>query len=345
MLFEEVARAGKRIKPGETTFEFLQRSERPGAAERCSWIETWFSQIPDKAKKPFKARLQSKDSDNFHSALFELQVHTMLSRLGCQVKIEPKFPGTNYRPDFCAYSDRAKFCIEATMCGFGQGYFSASPNEDDAVEKIRRNIRSPHSDIFLYAQGSLRTTLGTNRVVRPFKTLLDQYTADEVVELNARLGTANAPSISIAEGNWSLTGSLRPQMAPHRGGLIIGPSRSGMADGWTYILNSLSRKADKWKNVDLRGWPFLIAVNVCHSEFDWYEPDIRRALFSDREPVTGFHDELSFLSGVIVFENVVLGNEIGARVKLYQNGESKVPECLTFLLEEQRLGSLLGIEF
>lgn len=56
-----------------------------------------------------------------------------------------------------------------------------------------------------------------------------------------------------------------------------------------------------------------------------------------------FLEYLSCVNGVLVFYQATLGNERGTPVRLYQNGQKNIPECLQFLLQEQRLGDLLGI--
>ena len=344
MLFEELTEFPTTLRSGATPFEILERSNRPHIIQRRNWIEEWFSELPREKQHNFESRLRANREENFRSALFEMQVYNMLRRLNCRVDIEPTIRGTRNRLDFHAIENRDEFYIEATICGLGQGAFATNPNEEDVVEKLKRLFESAHSDVSIFSRGTLRRTLSTSRVVRPFEQLLDQNTEARVSELYAAGGISRTPSTSISEGDWSLEGRLRPHVAPHLGGHIIGPSRAGPADGWTYISGALYKKARKWRQIDLGDLPLIIAVNVCHSEFDWFEPDIRSALFSDPESAQSFHGRLSGLSGALLFEGVGVGNEIGARVKLYANGESYIPECLHFLLDVQRLEELLGLE-
>ena len=117
-------------------------------------------------------------------------------------------------------------------------------------------------------------------------------------------------------------------------------------DGKRHLVGSLRSKAKRWKDAEFRGMPFLVAVNAASSEFSW--DDIPQTLF-DIDPArdiknTGtFCESLTCLNGVIVFDNAVLGKEIGARVQLFQNGAAPIPTCLQFLLGERRMGDLLGI--
>ena len=88
----------------------------------------------------------------------------------------------------------------------------------------------------------------------------------------------------------------------------------------------------------------MIAINVCHS--DSFSDDPERAIFGLGRPSGeegNFREDLSCVDGVLVFYNATLGNERSALVRLYKNGDRNIPECLECLLQEQRLGDLLGL--
>lgn len=313
MLFEDdFERTGGAITPYESTFEYLQRSNRPECIQRCQWINEWFDELPSNVRSTFDSRIKAKEIKTFNGALFELQVHRMLRKLNCSTEIERNFPATENKIDFFARKEDQILYIEATVCGFGQGFLAENSNEYDAVEKIRKNLKSPHSDVWLETKGELRTTLGKKRVVKPIRGLLTRYSPDQVRHIHSRLGLQGAPFTEIIEGDWVLKASLEPPRVPSSGGQTWGPSRTGAVDGSTPLLESPSTKARKWKNSDFKGTPFLIAVNACHSEFDWYEGDdvnIRRALFANpdaAEQPQEFTENLSCVNGVIVFGNAVL---------------------------------------
>ena len=343
------------IKPSESTFEFLQRLNRSSSIQRCQWINEWFAELPANAKPTFESRLKAYGPGVFESALFEMQLHSILRRLNFLVEIEGEFVGTRQKIDFLARSvdrENQSVYVEATVCGFGQGNLSGNSNEDDVVEKIKRNIQFPHSDIWLEAEGPLLKTLGAKRVVEPFRKLLESYTPGKVWQIYSRWGRYQSwrfPSTEISEGAWILKGTLKPPLNRSSRGQIWGPSRGGAVDGSIPLSNALRKKAEEWKRLDFRGTPFLIAVNACHTEFFWSTgdtSDIRRALFKDLDAVKqseNFHASLSCVSGVMMFNHAVLGNEMSAKVQLFQNGNVNIPDRLHFLFAEQKLGDLLGI--
>lgn len=345
-LFEDVEQSGGKIKPRETTFDWLQRCNRQDVLTRRQWIEGWFGELPCSKQDGIKSRLK-KDFNQFQEALFEMQVHSILRRMGYSVEIEPDFPGTNNKIDFLAKDVRTDepFYIEATVSGLGKSYLDESPNEHDVVEKVRQAFPAPPVNIHLVRKkGTLRKTLGANQVVQPIRELLKAHAVADIEKAYHLYGFAGCPSTKINEGDWRLEVQLTPLVSSK--GYVLGLERSGGMDGKQHLADSLYRKAKHWKDADFRGMPFLVAVNTASSEFSWN--DIPQTLF-DIDPAkdiksTGtFRESLTCFNGVIVFDKAVLGNEIGVRVQLFRNGDAPIPACLQFLLDEQKMGDLLGI--
>lgn len=349
LLFRPVTQCEGPASTGESAFEFLQRGGREETIEIRQWIEEWFREYPCGRKEDVKRRLQSKNYKEFLGALFELQVHRILLRLDCSIEVEPDFLGIDDGTvDFCVINNGQKFYIEATVCGIGKGILQSNSNEQDAIQKIRATLTHPHSDIWLDAQGELHKTLGTERVVKPFRDLLDRYTADEIRKIYYMCGQARAVrtlSTEIKEGDWVLKGWLEPTAPPHVKGQIHGPARGGAVDVSEPLAKALSKKTKDWKKKQLENEMFLIAVNICHSDFFW--GDEKEAIFGHRESNerhVEFTKPLSRVNGIIVFDHAVLGAERNSRVRIYQNGNKCIPDCLKFLLQEKKSGDLLGID-
>ena len=373
MLFQEnTPRTEGPAKRGESGFSYLQRSSRPEAIRICQWANKWFDALPIDKKSLFESKLKATKAETFIGQWFELLVYRMLRNLGLCVDIEPDLHGTRNKIDFLAYPPGRKercFYLEATVSGFEQGNLRLSKNELDAAGKIKQRIRTPHSDLWLEADGALDQSLNARCfaecVIKPFRELLDQTSREEILRIASSGQHWNLPcrKIEVPSNDnrrkkssdnppkkWGLKGQLRPPHHPSGMGQVIGPSRGGACDASTSLCTSLKEKADKWKRFDFKGAPFLVAVDACNSEFFWGENDtmdIRRALFGDssNEGHSGdFRRSLRCISGVVLFNHAVLRNEIGSEVRLFRNGSATIPEPLHFLLEEQRLGRLLGIE-
>ena len=236
------------------------------------------------------------------------------------------------------------------MCGLFQGELNSSANEEDAVDKIREGLTELHSDLWLRAEGELRRTLGKRRLLQPFRNLLKTHSPEEVRALHSRLGRYEAEyylSETIAEGDWKLTGRLDPPRASNGQGQVWGPVRAGAVGAQEPLTLALNKKAQDWRRLNLKDECFLIAVNVCSTDFAWDLDEIRAVHEPGAEDRAGagtrpFKSYLSRVAGVMVFGNPTLGMEPAAPVQLHQNPKRRLPECLQSLLAEQKLGDLLG---
>ena len=276
-------------------------------------------------------------------AYFELQVYSVLRLLGCDVEVHPSFAGTHGKVDFGVTHGEDRFYVEATVCGIGQGTLRSNANEEDAVRKIRQSILCPHSDVWLQSEGELITTLGKRRLVGPVQELLASYSPDAVLDL-ANMHMWRRPQTSIQEGNWILNVFLRPIASSNGKGQVRGPCRGGTIDGASPIVKVLKNKAKDWADKKCDDATFVIAANVCHSE---YSPgDELRAIYGHSDPNIGqdkFSQSLSRVAGVLVIANVTLGQERSAMVRLYENTDKGAPECLQFLQHEKSFGGLIGL--
>ena len=346
MLFKPVEQRHGLQTARETTFEFLQRGGRKEAVEIRQWIESWFQAIPDNRRKALEGRLKSERFDQYLGAIFELEIHEILRRLGCIIEIEPEL-SSGGTVDFHVIDKAQEFYIEATVCGIGQGALHSNENEQDAVEKLRKHLKKPlHSNLWLSAKGELKRSLG-KEVVKPFQNLLDKHSPEEVQNIHRQYGPQLGSwllSTEFSKDDWVIKGSLSPAVDSSGIGQVWGASRGGCIDGIESIITALKKKVKNWKEGKIKGRAFLIAINVCHS--DSFSDDPKQAIFGpgrlgDEEG--NFESYLSCVDGVIVFYKATLGNERCAPVRLYKNGNRDIPECLRFLLQEQRLGDLLGI--
>ena len=215
LLFDEVERRPGAIESRETTFQWLERCGDDDVELRRRWIESWFAELPDHVRPQFKARLTTRELPDFMGALFEMQLHSLLLLLGCSVEVEPPIPGTENRIDFLARHGDRQFYLEAAVCGLGKSELRSNDAEDDAVRKIRKHLPPLHSHLWLEATGELNRMLPRERVIAPFRDLLEKNTLEEVRRRHAEGGLANAPCAQLPEGNWILNPD--PALADSRG--------------------------------------------------------------------------------------------------------------------------------
>lgn len=342
-LFKAVRQSQGATVNGETTFEFLERGGRTEAIEIRQWIENWFREYPEDHGKELSSRLQSKKFHKFMSAYFELQVFSVLRRLGCDVEIHPEFAETSGTVDFGVAHGEDSFYLEATVCGLEQGILRSNANEEDAIRKIRDAIPCPHSDVWIDAEGELLKMLGKRRLVDPVQDLLESCSPDAMLSFD-EAHSWQRPRTVIQEGNWRLDISLVRPIASDGRGRIHGPGRCGSVDGAPPIAESLRTKKKAWTKKKRDDARFVIAVNVCHSDY-WLEDEVR-AIYGRLDPVVGqdrFSRTLRRVAAVIVIGNGTFGRERVAPVRLYENPDRGAPECLRFLRQEISLGGLIGL--
>ncbi len=363
-LFDPVEQRAGEGGAGESTFDFLRRGARPEATEIRKNLESWFQAIPCEHRKGLERRLQDKNFCNFMGAYFELQLHQVLLRLGCDVTIEPQFVDCPKTVDFLAFHDDQRFRVEATLCGLDEERLNFSGNEYFVVRTIREELtrqRLLHSDLHLQAEGELSETLGRSAIKR-FSVLLSEHSPDEVRRLVNQHGLGyvtypwecqNPPIAKLECGDWKLVGWLAPPMASDGLGRVIGPGRSDTFDWSEKMRTSLRLKAKHWRKIEATtGWEkcelnHLIAINVCGLGLHC-EPEVSDAIFGTPTPSQGFGEfrrDLRGTSGIIVVTNGILGYERTAQVRLYRNAGTDIPNCLESFRDTQRFSDLLGIGY
>lgn len=342
-LFKAVPQLQGAIMNGETTFEFLQRGGRTEAIEIRQWMETWFQEYPEDHGVELKKRLQSKHFAEFLGAYFELQVYSILRLLGCNIVIHPGFAETHGTVDFEVTHGKDIFYVEATVCGVSRGILCSSRNEEDATQKIREAIKHPHSDVWLEAEGELLETLGKDRLASSVQKLLDSCLPSDVWRLGDWNSWWRRQHTSIQEADWKLNIFLARPIASDGKGRVRGPSRGGPISASNAIAKVLLKKAKAWSDKKRGDATFVIAVNVCHSEYS--SGDELKAIYDKSNQVADqdyFFRYLAKAAGVIVFSNATLGNE-SAPVRLYENLDRSAPDCLRFLQRETSLRQLIDL--
>jgi hypothetical protein len=92
-LFDDLMRVETRPKrQNEASFDYLNRSARPGIAAIRLLLEGWFVRLPDSGKADLRARFRKREEVSHLGAFFELFCHELLCRSGYEVEIHPALP-------------------------------------------------------------------------------------------------------------------------------------------------------------------------------------------------------------------------------------------------------------
>jgi hypothetical protein len=100
----------------EPHFRYLNRSARLEADRIRAVLDQWFERYPKHGQLALRAAFRSDDDWQHDGAFFELFLHELLVRLGCEIELHPNVPRTSKRPDFSVKPRReAPFYLEATV--------------------------------------------------------------------------------------------------------------------------------------------------------------------------------------------------------------------------------------
>lgn len=118
----------------ETELQRLARGDSRREVQARMAIELWLEELPTSARNEFTARMLSGDI-GFHSAFFELYLHSLFLRLGYEPELHPRVSLDHAKaPDFLMRRRGAhRFYLEATVV-----------EEDRAILAGRRMMRMAH---------------------------------------------------------------------------------------------------------------------------------------------------------------------------------------------------------
>ena len=262
-------------RPGESAFDYFNRSALPGESQIRKLLESWFSKVDHTSQKDIRARFRRPEETAHEGALFELLLHELLTNLGFTLTLHPEIEGSRNRPDFLVRIGSQRFYLEATVVGDRSGPFTRSANEQDVINKLN-SLTSNEFYLGVHMEGELSRTLGKNYVTRPFNELLKSHTREEVQRMIEEGGMYAAPSRKVEYGDWTLEGWLSPvsseskrRNAYHE--IVIEPFRASRTDSASSVKNALLVKGDRYGELD---GPMVVAVNPRDEFYSYHNSDM-----------------------------------------------------------------------
>ncbi len=280
-VFDDIERNELGPRPyAQPDFIYLNRSARPGVEAIRAAFEDWFLRYPNEDRAELRARLRSEDNYQHRSAFFELFLHEMLLRLGCNVQVHPQIVGTPRRPDFYLQSLVAPPCyLEAILASDETREESAANARMNQVYDALNRLNSPHFYIGMTLRGAPATPPSA-RHIRTFLTHhLAQLDFDEVADLFRDGGFPALPRWPYEHDGWDVEFFPLPKSDAARGrggirpiGIQFEPMR--LLQTREAIRDSILDKAGRYGEL---GQPYIIAVNVLADHVD--RIDVMEALF------------------------------------------------------------------
>jgi len=252
-------------KHSEPSFEYLNRSGRPGAREVRNLLDKWFDRFPDDAKAEIRARFGSSDDHQHFSAFFELYLHEFLLSLGFAVQFHPSLPkAKTTHPDYLAWKSGKKlFYLEATIAGMSREEAAAKARENVVYDALDR-MESPNFFILIRLRGSPTSPPPAARIRRLLERELAKLDPEEVASRFETGGLDALPTWEFEQEGWKLTFQPIPKTRDARGKPGVRPLGMHFYEPrWIAphlgVRNSIRSKATKYGDLDL---PFIVAVNV-----------------------------------------------------------------------------------
>lgn len=266
MLFEEKKRDFFGPKNYvETSYSYLDRSSRPESRRVREFIENWIGIYPNAETDELIARLRLPDTRSFDSAIFELIIFAIMSRLGCTVSVHPELDNdTGARPDFLiSDSSGIEFYLEAVLASeYSQAEISAEKRKNVVLNALDE-IESPYFFLGITAHGNPETPPSSRRLRNDLSQWLSTLDPDEVGAEIDSLGSSALPLFNWNHEDWRIKFEAWPRSADKRGpgkrtiGALSGGGR--FLNTWEPIRNAVRSKGNHYGDLVK---PLLVAINV-----------------------------------------------------------------------------------
>lgn len=295
MLFEEKERDFLGPKNYvETSYSYLDRSSRPESQRVREFIEYWIETYPDAETNELIARLRSPKARDFDSAVFELIIFALMSRLGCTISVHPQLDNkTGARPDFLISDPNGiEFYLEAVLASeYSQAEISAEKRKNVVLNALDE-MESPNFFLGITAYGNPETPPSSRRLRNDLSRWLSARDPDEVGTEIGSLGFTALPLFNWNHENWRIRFEAWPRSPDKRGpgkrtiGALSGGG--GFLSTWEPIRDAVRSKGNHYGDLDK---PLLVAINVNAVVVD--RIDEMQGLFGQEEYVFDRNDSSS----------------------------------------------------
>jgi len=295
LLFDETERTD--MSPAfyaEPEYHFWNRSGRPEAAIIRKNLSKWFAAFPDNEKDELKARIQSGDDNQFHSAFFELYLYNLLIALDCAVEIHPDLTNkdNNKKPDFLVHaSNNSKFYLEARVASDISDEEAARQARMNQVYDVINKLLSPNFFIGMNLEGSPNTPPSGRKIRNFLNERLSALNPDEIIEKYTVGGMEGLPHWKYEHDGWVIDFypiPKKPEARNKKSVRPIGLQSHGFkrVDSGAAIKKAIERKATKYGDLE---YPYIVAVYARGISVD--EEDVLEALFGKEQVIVQFSDE------------------------------------------------------
>lgn len=265
LLFSERDRSDFSFKrESESDFMFVDRCALPFVTNTRRLLERYVSKFPSGDRSELIARMRSGDDTHYRSAVFEVLLHEILLRLGCELRCHPELPnGSSSRPDFLVRTPSdEEFYLEAVLATEKWSHRASNKIKEAVLWQFYEHTH-PYFMVSVRTSGLPATQPSAKKLLQQVKNWLDSLDPDLIARNIDLHGWDSAPSFDWSHEDWSLSFRPIPIVAERRGnggpimGMITG--EGGWVNSRAPIREALNYKSSKYGRLDKA---LLVAVNV-----------------------------------------------------------------------------------
>ena len=266
----------------ESLFAYLNECASLEAARIRRFTEKWYEKFPERGQPGIRGEFRSGLDYKLQGAFFELVLHQLLSRMGCDVESHPSVEKVSTKPDFLARSIDRSILLEAKIVDPETRPFRRKKNEQKIID-ILGTLFSPNFNIGVDFTGRLSKSFAKSEIHGKFSRLIEENDPDEVQEIVDEQGTSGAPFITLSDNSGAFTGRLYPIPARQRTSdqsrcIKVFPSVAHRMDTIHPIRSALKKKAQRYGKPLL---PIVIAINPIDPYFRGREAEAQ-VLYGDQ---------------------------------------------------------------
>jgi len=220
-------------------------------------IEKWFENLPDSEKVHFLSRFKSKNDREHLSAFFELMWNQFFYEEKWKITPHPSISGVSGKVDFFIENTKQDFYFEVVTVFQDLEREKREKLIDELLNKI--NEIKHYFFISIYIKDWLPDKFKISRVKSFIKSELDKLDPKQDIGIKQVIYSSN---------NYKIRFDISGKKMLRKDSIIgayMGPGFSGPV-GSKQIRNRIEEKIKKYKSIEKRGCPFVIAL--CSGE-DW----------------------------------------------------------------------------
>jgi len=255
-LFSNIRRTDDRPPMyGESPFGYLNLSACSKAQDIRNFLEDAFYQYPRSEKTELKTRIQLEDIVQSKSAIFELILHEILLKMGCQITVHPELENSEKKPDFLVKTKNGvQFYLEAVLvCDYNNYKSSLEEEKNKLFDQINEKFSEvQYANLWISIITPSSKSFSKKALYNDIKSKLDILKKNNTTHINWKWKN-NKGDWSIELQLWKRTSNSKRFIS------CIYPYTASKIDVSKTVRRAFKKKSTKYG--DLK-YPYALAINI-----------------------------------------------------------------------------------